>query len=116
MTSWIQFAYNSLNCTEFPNFTPEECDNQIAESITMLIDINGYAYFSLAVIPLFPVFLIRFFTSRYQSEYVFAEMRTKVSQKNFESSMSALSLPLLRHLAYRTELRFIHSSLSSMHC
>ena len=78
MTSWIQFAYNSLNCTEFPNLTHEECGTQIEESITLLIDINGYAYFSLAVIPLFPAFLIRFFTSRYQREYPFAEMRTKV--------------------------------------
>ena len=91
MTSWIQFAYNSLNCTEFPDFTPEECDNQIAESIALLIDINGYAYFSLAVIPLLPAFLIRFFTSRYPRDYAFAEMRTKVSRKNW-SSISALSL------------------------
>ena len=80
MTSWIQFAYQSLDCSDFSEFTPEECGNKTANSITLLIDINGYAYFSLAIIPFLPAFLIRVFTSRYPNDYPFAEMRTKVSK------------------------------------
>ena len=81
MTSWIQFAYKSLDCADFPEFTPEECEYQKANSITLLIDINGYAYFSLAIIPFLPAFLIRVFSSRYPNDYPFAEMRTKVSNR-----------------------------------
>ena len=78
MTSWIQYAYRSLDCSEFDDYTLEKCEEKIEETILLLIDINGYAYFSLAVIPFLPAFLIKFFTNRYPSDYPFAEMRTKV--------------------------------------
>ena len=91
MTSWIQFAYKSLDCADYLEFTTDECEKQMADSITLLIDINGYAYFSLAIIPFLPAFLIRTFSSRYPNDYPFAEMRTKVSEEKlvFDAKFSS---------------------------
>ena len=79
MTTWIQYAYRTLECEEFQSDVgAEECKEKVEETIKVLIDINGYASFSLAIIPFLPAALIRFFTSKYPSDYPFGEMRTKV--------------------------------------
>ncbi|CAG5079463.1 Oidioi.mRNA.OKI2018_I69.PAR.g9259.t1.cds [Oikopleura dioica] len=80
MTSWIQHAYRSLKCSDFQErFSDEDCLGEIENSITFLIDINGYTYFFLAVIPFLPAFLIKFFARRYPKDYHFGELRTKLN-------------------------------------
>ena len=82
MTSWIQHSYRSLNCSDFQeSFSGEKCLGEIEKSITFLIDINGYTYFFLAVIPFLPAFLIKFFARRYPKDYFFGELRTKVKSR-----------------------------------
>jgi len=75
MTTWIKHAYDGVktNCSTL------DCITQVDETISFLIDINGYAYFSLALIPLIPAFTIKAFGNSYPEGYKFGELRAKVS-------------------------------------
>ncbi|CAG5109981.1 Oidioi.mRNA.OKI2018_I69.chr2.g4440.t2.cds [Oikopleura dioica] len=104
MTSWIQHAYRSLDCADFSDrFTENECLQEIEKSITFLIDINGYTYFFLAVIPFFPAFLIKFFARRYPSDYHYGELRTKLQalliQMSFVIIVTIASSIIMTHQA-----------------
>ena len=74
MTTWIKHAYEGVKT----NCSTEECIAEVEGTISFLIDINGYAYFSLALIPLIPAFIIKAIGNSYPEGYKFGELRAKV--------------------------------------
>jgi hypothetical protein len=84
MTTWIKHAYDGVKA----NCSTLDCVTHVDETISFLIDINGYAYFSLALIPLIPAFTIKAFGNSYPTGYKFGELRAKVS---FRRSSSLLN-------------------------
>jgi len=85
MTTWIKHAYDGVktNCSTL------DCITQVDETISFLIDINGYAYFSLALIPLIPAFTIKAFGNSYPEGYKFGELRAKLGGMVFMMTFCA---------------------------
>ena len=78
MTTWIKHAYEGVKT----NCSTEECIAEVDGTISFLIDIIGYAYFSLALIPLIPAFIIKAIGNSYPDGYKFGELRAKVNKNS----------------------------------
>ncbi|CAG5109904.1 Oidioi.mRNA.OKI2018_I69.chr2.g4373.t1.cds [Oikopleura dioica] len=85
MTTWIKHAYEGVKT----NCSTEECVAEVDGTISFLIDINGYAYFSLALIPLIPAFIIKAIGNSYPEGYKFGELRAKLGGMIFMMTFCA---------------------------